>query len=110
MFPGWRMNIGTEHAALLDGGIRYAELKGQVALTIRDWNNGTQWGFPWERQREILAEISGRQWLSCTLNGTCRKGRSRQRALKSFQPFKRSMRGDGEKWRFSDGYPTPHQS
>lgn len=58
---GWRMNVGTEHATLLDGGIRYAEQKGQGSLTIRDWGNVKHEGVPLEVARAILAEIVERQ-------------------------------------------------
>lgn len=58
---GWRMNVGTEHATLLDGGIRYAESKGQESLTVRDWHNVKHEGVPLSVARQILAEIVERQ-------------------------------------------------
>jgi hypothetical protein len=58
---GWRMNIGTEHASLLDGGIRYAEQKGQATITIRDWNNERHEDVPLEIAKGILQEIVERQ-------------------------------------------------
>jgi len=58
---GWRMNIGTEHATLLDGGIRYAEQKVQPNITIRDYENETHADVPLEVARGILEEIVARQ-------------------------------------------------
>ncbi len=58
---GWRMNIGTEHASLLDGGIRYAEQKGQTTIIIRDWDNDRHEGVPLENAKAILQEIVERQ-------------------------------------------------
>jgi|GEM_PF-4022803 len=58
---GWRMNIGTEHATLLDGGIRFAEQMGQVAITVRDWHNQKHEGISLEVARGILEEIVAEQ-------------------------------------------------